>query len=90
MGSGSQRVASADRLREERDRLRVAAEQRRRGIANSIAAVRRAELPSYTDEEETSQASIGKEGIKVKAPPWALLGLAVLALAAFLAWLRFR
>lgn len=89
-GTTDEKLARAERLREQRDLVRIAADQRQKGIRNAISAVRRAQLPSYTDENEVSEVTIGKEGVKAKAPPWTLLGLAVLALAAFLAWLRFR
>lgn len=89
-GTVDEQVARADRIEEKSRKAQEQAEQHRKGTANAIAAVRRSQLPSYTDENEISEVTVGKEGIKAKAPPWTLLGLALLALAAFLAWLRFR
>jgi hypothetical protein len=89
-GSTDERIARADRIVEQSRKAQERAEQHRKGTVNAIAAVRRAQLPSYTDENEISEVTIGKEGVKAKAPPWTLLGLALLALAAFMAWLRFR
>lgn len=52
----------------------------------------RTELKSYTDDdpEYTGQFDVSKEGARVKGPPWLILGVGVLMLAAFVAWLYLR
>lgn len=86
MGSVDHKVASADRLREQRDKVRIEAEKRQQGIANAIANIK----DDYREPMDSSEIEIGKTGVKAKAPPWALLSICALALVAFVSWLFLR
>lgn len=47
--------------------------------------------PYREEMDSVSEVSLGKEGVKVKgAPPWLILGLGALGLAAFVAYLWLR
>lgn len=90
-GSHDEKIARADRIAEQSAKAQRAAEQHRKATQNAIANLRRTRLASYSDEDEHSEVTIGKEGIKAKGlPPWALLGLALIALAALAVYLKLR
>lgn len=92
-GSHDEKIARADRIAEQSAKAQRAAEQHRKATQNAIANLRRTRLASYSDEDEHSEVTIGKEGIRAKGlPAWAVVCLAVLGacVVAFLGWLKLR
>jgi hypothetical protein len=61
--------------------MRERARQAQRGTENALAALERTKLPSYTDEEEISEVTLGKEGLKAKGVPGWAVGAAVVIVA---------
>lgn len=91
-GTVSEKVARADRIREQSEKSARAAELNRRATANAIAALRGEELPPYREEMDSGEVTVNTKGLHAKGvPPWSL-GAAILALAvagAIVAVLRF-
>lgn len=92
-GTVDEKVARADRIREQSEKAQRAAELNRRATLNAIAELRGASLPHYRDEmdsEVTVNTSVFQGSVK-GVPRWAL-GVAIIAAAvtaAVIALLRF-
>lgn len=88
-GSGGDGPAYADRLREKyakHNRMtQRALDEARTPVGAPGTEPYRAEMDSV------SEVTLGKEGIKVRShSPWLTLGIGILLLAAFVAWLRWH
>ena len=69
-GTSDEKLARADRIKEQSDKAQKQAEQHRRGTANAIAALREAtarELPPYRAEMDSS-SELTAPGITAKMP----------------------
>lgn len=88
-GTHDEKLARADRIREQSLKAQQRAEQHRKATMNAINRLRELE-PYREDMDSVSEVTIGTDGVKAKAPPWALLALGILALVAFVSWLVIR
>lgn len=91
-GTVDEKVARADRIREQSAIEQRRAEQNRRGTQNALAALKQSNAPGsepYREEmDSVSEVTIGKEGVVVKSrAPWLQFAISLLAFLAFIAWL---
>lgn len=90
-GSHKEGPAYADRLREKYAKHNRMTQRALDNARVPVSDKPPGSEPYRAEMDSVSEVTLGKEGIKVKgAPPWLLLGLGALALAAFVAWLRLR
>lgn len=93
-GTIDEKIARADRIREQSMKAERVADLNRRATANAIAALRGRELPPYREEMDSGEVTVNTgvfQGSLKGVPPWAL-GAALVALAiagAIVAVLRF-
>lgn len=83
-GTTDEKVARADRIREQSEKAQRAAELNRRATANAIAAIRGRELPPYREEMDSGEVTVNTgvfQGSVKGVPRWAL-GLAIVGVAA--------
>ena len=68
--------------------MRERARQAQRGTSNALANLERAKLESYSDEDEVSEITLGKEGLKARGvPSWAVGAAVVIVAIAGAVWL---
>lgn len=99
-GTSDEKVARADRIAEQSRLAQARAKQEEQATANALANLRRLQpgQEPYREEMDSvteTELKLGKDGVSAKlknAPPWVILilTLAVLALAAFVAYLWLR
>jgi hypothetical protein len=65
-GTTDEKIARAERLREQSTKAQFVAEQNRRGTQNAIANLRRSRLPSYNDTDEVSEVTANVRGIHAR------------------------
>lgn len=93
-GTIDEKIARADRIREQSQKSARAADLNRRATANAIAALRGRELPPYREEMDSGEVTMNTgpfQGAVKGVPRWAL-GFAIVALSvagAIVAVLRF-
>ena len=80
-GTIDEKVARADRIREQTEKSNRTAELNRRATANAIAAFRGEELPPYREEMDSGEVTLNTSLIQgsVKGIPRWALGLAIVA-----------
>lgn len=84
-GSSHEGPARGDRIREKY------ASMFRRTQAELDKVPLPRDLPAYREDmDSVSEVTLGKEGLKAKGPPWVLLAISLICLAAFVAWLVVR
>ena len=82
-GTTNEKLARADRIREQSEKSARAADLNRRATANAIAALRGRELPPYREEMDSGEVTVNTgvfQGSVKGIPRWAL-GLAIVAAA---------
>ena len=62
-GTVHEKVARADRIREQTEKNRRTAELNSRATANAIAALRGEELPTYREEMDSGEVTLNTGGL---------------------------
>lgn len=78
-GTSDEKLARADRIKEQSVKAQKRAEQHQKATANAIAAIRNRELPAYRDSMDSGEVTANTSGLHLKGIPresWKWIALA--------------